>query len=470
MYERDVHKWCKHWDFILIDILCMELALCLAAAIRNVSFLGSQLYRHIAIILVLLNIFVVFFAENYKGILKRGYLVEARRCLSHVLYIVFALLVYLFLINEAGNYSRIIYVLFGVFYYMLTYACRCLRKRQLQAQWKANRGNHSLVIIVNRDNADETVRNICEHNYGAFAINGIAILDADCVGHEIAGIPIVASDGSILKYLKENWVDEVFIHVSDRLPDVQKLLDGCAQMGVTVHLKLPDIILPGMNQRIEKIGDYTVVTKSVRMVMPRQIAFKRALDIAGSLVGLAATGILFLFVAPAIYIRSPGPVFFTQTRIGQNGKRFKIYKFRSMYMDAEECKKKISDRNQVEDGMMFKIDDDPRIIRGVGHFIRRTSIDEMPQFWNVLKGDMSLVGTRPPTEDEWEKYELHHRKRLAFKPGITGMWQISGRTNIRNFEEVVALDTKYISEWSPGLDLKILFKTVQVVIRQEGAV
>lgn len=127
------------------------------------------------------------------------------------------------------------------------------------------------------------------------------------------------------------------------------------------------------------------------------------------------------------------------------------------------------DKNNIKDGMMFKMDDDPRIIKGVGNFIRKTSLDEFPQFWNVLKGDMSLVGTRPPTVDEWEKYDLHHRRRLAAKPGLTGMWQVSGRSSITDFEKVVSLDTQYITEWSLGLDIKILFKTVEVIFKGEGA-
>ena len=150
-----------------------------------------------------------------------------------------------------------------------------------------------------------------------------------------------------------------------------------------------------------------------------------------------------------------------------------MYKFRSMYLDAEERKKELMERNRIQNGLMFKLDDDPRIIggkNGIGSFIRRYSLDEFPQFWNVLKGDMSLVGTRPPTVDEWEKYDLHHRTRLAVRPGITGMWQISGRSEIIDFEEVVRLDQTYIEEWSFGLDIKILLKTVLTVAgKKSGA-
>ena len=151
-----------------------------------------------------------------------------------------------------------------------------------------------------------------------------------------------------------------------------------------------------------------------------------------------------------------------------------------MYMDAEERKKELMAQNRVKDGMMFKMDFDPRIIgneilpdgtrkTGIGEFIRRTSLDEFPQFFNVLMGQMSLVGTRPPTPDEWDRYEYHHRARLATKPGITGMWQISGRSEITDFEEVVRLDTEYITNWSPALDMRILFKTVGVLFTGKGA-
>lgn len=138
-----------------------------------------------------------------------------------------------------------------------------------------------------------------------------------------------------------------------------------------------------------------------------------------------------------------------------------------MYPDADQRKAELMDQNQME-GLMFKMDDDPRIIP-IGRFMRKYSIDEMPQFWNVLKGDMSLVGTRPPTEDEWKQYSPHHRARLSVKPGLTGMWQVSGRSNIVDFEKVVRLDMKYIREWSLKLDFKLLLKTISVVLRGQGS-
>ena len=260
------------------------------------------------------------------------------------------------------------------------------------------------------------------------------------------------------------------------------MADIFLEMGIAVHRGITkNKVMAGSFNQIEKIGDYTVITASLNYARTTQLLAKRGMDILGGLVGCIITLIVTIFVGPAIYIASPGPIFFAQERIGRNGRKFKMYKFRSMYMDAEERKKELMAQNKVSDGMMFKMDFDPRIIgnkilpdgtkkTGIGQFIRKTSIDELPQFWNILKGDMSLVGTRPPTLDEWEKYEPHHRARMSFRPGLTGLWQVSGRSNITDFEEVVRLDTQYIGEWSVKNDIRIIFQTIIRVMKNDGAV
>ena len=218
---------------------------------------------------------------------------------------------------------------------------------------------------------------------------------------------------------------------------------------------------------VDSFAGYTVMSYSINHYDYRRMMIKRMMDIAGGLVGLLITALVTPFVALAIRLDSPGPIFFAQTRIGKNGRRFKIYKFRSMYTDAEERKKELEAQNEMS-GLMFKMENDPRITK-VGKFIRKTSIDELPQFLNIVKGDMSLVGPRPPTEDEFEQYNSHYRRRISMTPGLTGLWQISGRSDISNFDEVVKLDLEYIDNWSIGLDIKILFKTVGAVLKGRGS-
>lgn len=192
---------------------------------------------------------------------------------------------------------------------------------------------------------------------------------------------------------------------------------------------------------------------------------KRSLDILGALVGLGLLAIIGLPIALAIKLDSPGPVLYSQERYGLKGKPFRIWKFRSMVQNADALKSSVANQAQ---GLIFKNESDPRITR-VGHILRKTSLDEFPQFWNVLRGEMSLVGTRPPTADEVSRYRPHHWKRLNVKPGLTGQWQVSGRSAIKDFEEIVKLDLIYQRIWSPWYDLKLILQTVTVLLNRKGA-
>lgn len=196
-----------------------------------------------------------------------------------------------------------------------------------------------------------------------------------------------------------------------------------------------------------------------------QSVLKRGIDVVGSLVGLMITGILFIPIALAIQLDNPGPIFYSQMRCGVRGKPFRIWKFRSMIPDAARLKHLV---NNEAKGGIFKNKNDPRITR-VGRFLRRTSLDELPQFWNVLRGEMSLVGTRPPTIDEVLTYKPHHWARLNVKPGITGEWQVNGRSNVTDFEDVVKMDIAYQETWSVVRDIRLLLRTVQMVLVKNGA-
>lgn len=284
----------------------------------------------------------------------------------------------------------------------------------------------------------------------------------------IGNVPVVAGMEDLEEYLLSHVVDSVFIEAEMPREKREELITRLVQAGVTVHNNLAHVPHGLTHQAVERIGNYTVFTTGMHIATRRQIFLKRFMDIMGGICGSILAVFAMLLFGPLIYIQSPGPIFFTQTRVGKNGRRFKIYKFRSMYMDAEQRKAELMKRNEM-DGLMFKMKEDPRIIP-IGHFLRKFSIDELPQFFNVIRGDMSLVGTRPPTMDEFEQYQLHHRGRLNSKPGITGLWQVSGRNEITDFEEVVRLDTMYIMNWSVSEDIRILWKTVRQVVKGEGGV
>lgn len=482
MFRKSSQGWLKHWDFIAFDLVCLQIAFVISYVIRHgwMNPYGIHLYRNMALFLVFADIAVIFFYETFEGVLKRGYYKEFTRTVNHVFLVELLSVFYLFTIQNGEKYSRGVLYIMGIVYILFTYLVRIFWKNYLLKKMKSH-GERSLLIVTTSDIAEKVIYNIKEYNYEIFYLAGVVIIDKNMIGKRIAGIPVVAAKESVIEYVCREWVDEVFLYTSDKHPVSDDLITDFLETGVTVHLNLARISNTiGRKQLIEKVGNYTVLTTSMNYMTSKQMFMKRLLDIVGGLCGCILTAILFIFVAPAIYIQSPGPIFFSQTRVGKNGKLFKIYKFRSMYMDAEERKKELMKYNKIGDAKMFKMDFDPRIIgnkilpngerkTGIGEFIRRTSIDEFPQFWNVLTGSMSLCGTRPALPEEILYYAPHHHARLAVKPGITGMWQISGRSEITDFEEVVKLDTQYINEWSMGMDFRILFKTVKVVIKGEGS-
>lgn len=482
MYRRKSERWVKHIDFMVVDFIALQISFILSYWVRigNPNPYGEQIYLNIAVILTLIDVLVAIFFESFKNVTKRGYYNEFAMMVKHVCLVLLFLSFYLFSVQAGADYSRIIVYLTGAFYIVLGYISRLFWKKCLKNR-KKEKGKRSLLIITTRSLAVSTICNIQNNNYEQFGIEGLVLTNEDATGESIAGVKVVSDIPHILEYTSGKWIDEVLFNLPEDMPYPEKLVDSFYEMGIVVHTKIagsPE--RGGKKQFVERMGGYTVLTTSINYSSLRQSFLKRSMDILGGIVGCLLTGILILFVGPAIYIQSPGPIFFSQVRVGRNGKRFHMYKFRSMYLDAEERKKELMEKNRISDGRMFKLDWDPRIIgskelpdgtlkKGIGNFIREWSLDEFPQFFNVLKGDMSLVGTRPPTVDEWEKYELHHRARLAVKPGITGLWQISGRSKITDFEEVVQLDMQYINQWSIGLDIKILLKTVGAVFGKDGS-
>ena len=519
VYKRNNQGWLKHIDFILWDAFSLQLAFVLAYAIRHsgIPYL-YEAYRMLAIMLVVVDILIAAIFNTMHNVMKRGLLIETTQTLKQVLLVLVVISLYMFSMQRGETYSRITVYLTAVLHFCLGFLIRQAWKRVVRRIGMYSK-KAAMILVADEKQVPDILEKVSETDDVQYV--GLVLSNRDGTGETINGLPVVATLKTAADYICREWVDEVFVYpaqlsdievhrspiyenvegfIYDRYKDFSKkeyeldtepdspveeqkdtvadLIEACRQMAIPVHVRLP-ISNAGERTFVEKVGGYNVLTSTANYASPQQLALKRGIDILGGIVGSLIALVVIAVVGPKIKRESPGPVLFKQTRIGLNGQRFQIYKIRSMYMDAEERKKELMEQNRVSDGMMFKLDWDPRIIgnkivdgkqvTGIGEKIRSESWDEWPQFFNILRGQMSLVGTRPPTVDEWEKYKYHHRARLAIKPGLTGMWQVSGRSRITDFEEVVKLDTEYINHWSIGLDIRILLKTIKAVSAKDGA-
>lgn len=478
MYQKKAPSWMKHWDFEVIDILCMEFSFVIACLLRHIKmldYLNTTTYLKMGVHLLLISIIVVFFLQSYKDILSRNKWQECTATFRHVTIVQMIFLLYEYLIKEAEILSRAVFLMTWIFSLLMCYFARVLWKKYIRNRIVSERPQNQILLITSIDNAERCLDDLYQKEYREFDVTCIALMKSqECIS-SIKGIPVLNGENAFMEYIRQEVVDEVIIDCFDSNSNMSELVDMFLGMGVTVHITMSFLPEHMPNKMVGRLGDVHVVTTSVKVASPWEIACKRLMDILGGIIGLFFTGIAYIFVAPVIMISSPGPIFFKQKRVGKNGRLFDIYKFRSMYMDAEERKKELMEYNEMQ-GLMFKMENDPRIIgsekgpgKGIGNFIRKTSIDELPQFWNILKGEMSLVGTRPPTVNEYEQYELHHKIRLSTKPGLTGLWQVSGRSDITDFEEIVKLDAEYIENWSIKYDIKIILKTIKVVLQRSGS-
>lgn len=420
------------------------------------------------IITIIIAVLITALFCNIKGdVLNRGKFEELASVFKKSLIGSAVIAVYELLSKTTQGVPRSVYVITFVLGTVLMYLLRMLVKIYMRHRNGGKRTNSVLVVTI-KDRAEDILTRAVSRNDWMRRLDGVVITDEDMTGQQINGVPVVANVHSMMRFIKNEIVDEVFIDVDYKTREsIKPMVMELEDMGITVNLRLEILdSYKDFDCKLGFIGSVPVVTFANRMYDWKGMLVKRCIDIVGSLVGIVFMGIAMIFVGPAIMIESPGPIFFKQKRVGKNGRYFYIYKFRSMYMDAEERKKELMAHNEMN-GLMFKMKDDPRITK-VGKFIRKTSIDELPQFINVLKGDMSLVGTRPPTVGEFKQYEGHHKRRLSMKPGITGMWQAYGRKTVSDFEDIVKMDLDYIDNWSIMLDIKILFKTVQSVFTTGG--
>lgn len=459
----------------LADALAVVFSLTVAGTLRYGNLYALMMAEDIASmysVVLILHVAVFYFLKVYNNFFKRGRYQEFLLSVKYNFIVVSGAVLVGFCMKTSIFVSRLVMGYFLSLNVLMIWVVHLfIRNRKQVLRW-GKRDVTNLLIVSEKNRLSDIMDCFQRSKEKNWNIVGIVLLGERDFPADISGIPVVSDrDDDYLKYATRNVVDEVFIQV-DEIQKREKFLKNMIlefeKMGVVVNLNLDlfDLGLEG-EKRIYNLEQYHVVAFTSRLFDYRMVLVKRLLDIMGALVGLTITVFVGIILAPFLLLESPGPLVFCQNRVGVNGRIFRFYKFRSMYVDAEARKKELMEKNEMQ-GLMFKMENDPRITK-VGAFIRKTSIDELPQFWNVLKGDMSLVGTRPPTVDEYQQYSYYQKRRISFRPGITGLWQISGRSDIKDFDEVVKLDLEYIDNWSLLLDFKIIFKTILVVFRGSGA-
>lgn len=404
MYRKNANGWLKHIDFIILDMICLQIAFVMAYFIKNgnIHLYNDYLYRNMAIILEVADLMVLLIFGTLKGVLKRGYYQEFVKTLKHGFIVCLLAVLYLFTVQKGVFFSRFILFLTIGIYFILTYIVRELWKTHIKKGVNSGK-RRKLLIVTSSTIADKVIENVEKNNYSRYDIVGVALLDKDLIGKQINNVSVVANNETVGMYACKEWVDEVLIVLPKEIAYPNTLIEQLTLAGLTVHMNLAKVVnSPGKKQFVEKIGDYTVLTTSINYASLNELFLKRVFDIICGLLGCILTLIVCIFIGPAIYIASPGPIFFSQERVGKNGKKFKMYKFRSMYLDAEERKAELMKDNKLGDGKMFKLDFDPRVIgnkvmpdgthkTGIGEFTRKTSLDEFPQFFNVLKGVSGII-------------------------------------------------------------------------------
>ena len=486
MHVRSKHSWMKHLDFIIIDAILINVSLFLAYVIRSrdVSHIFKTQYRSIFVILTILHLCIVLFSSTYSDILYRGYFTEFKKVAFHTLKLAIGSYFLLFIMGNIGEKSRFILALFPLIFLFLSYFAHILWKKIILSTTKRGENLRQFIVVTDQRHINEAMSKLKDGTDVSFSIKGVCLTKEPDINSSLfredtyKGTPIVAIGKSMYDYCVNEVVDGVIICLGTKhIDEMRKLADNFLNMGVTVYVVMNLFAKDMPHTMFTHLNSARVISTSINTASPLALFVKRVADIFFGIIGCIATGFLFLILAPLIKKADPkGPIFFKQERAGRNGRKFYMYKFRSMYSDAEERKEELRKQNEME-GLMFKIDGDPRVLgsgkdgtrKGLGYRIREWSLDEFPNAWSILKGDMSVVGTRPPTMDEYEKYELRHKSRLAVKPGLTGLWQVSGRSDITDFEEIVKLDNEYIQNWTIGMDIKIMLKTFVAVFKRQGS-
>lgn len=461
----------QNYTLFFADLMGICLSYALAILTRGIvsDFRRNTQYYMLILFFAVILCLLSYALLNWNAkFISRGYLAEFFFVLKYDTALGCGLGLFLFLTQKAQDFSRLAFAYFLIYNLVLTYLLHLCIKHFFTQIYMRSSSSSKMMVITESKYIEDILPRLQTAAEWSHQITSLAIMDSPLIGQTFHHVPVVAGKDNLFLHINELVLDEVFIYLPEYSnKELGAIIEQFELAGITVHVNIDPFDHLMSHKTSETLAGLTVLTYCISDFDFHRLMVKRILDIVGSLAGILVTVILLPFIAVAIKSDSPGPVFYKQKRIGLNGREFYLYKFRSMYSDAEAKKAELKDKNEI-DGPMFKMTNDPRVTK-VGHFLRKSSLDELPQFFNILAGQMSLVGTRPPTPDEYAQYKLQYRRRLSIKPGLTGLWQVSGRSEIKSFEEVLKLDLHYIDNWSLGLDIKILLQTLVVLFNQKGA-
>ena len=456
---------------IACDMLLVFCAFALAYFVRMYYWGGLDPFLgYIWVVMPAMPLWYYLIARHgLYGSFRRHNSIQIIRRLFNVHLMAGVVLAAVVLFIDREHFSRGLLLLFICFSLILLILERVAARKILGMLRRRGYNFRNCLIVGTREKAHDFIRLVEQHTDWGLRVCGLLQVSTGELKDEVAGYPVHGKLEDIELICKQRPVDEVVFCVDkNQVVDIEEQLLILEELGITVRMILDFYTLDRYQRDLSFFNDNTpILTFHLKSLDAQQLFLKRCLDVLGSLVGLMITALILPFVYVLMRLEDGGPVFFSQYRLGENGRKFKIWKFRSMGVDAEGRKEALRADNEMN-GAIFKIKDDPRVTK-VGKFLRKTSLDEFPQFWNVFKGEMSLVGTRPPTPDEVEHYENWHRRRITIKPGITGMWQVNGRNCIEDFDEIVKLDLRYIDGWNIWLDIRILLKTLWVVLARQGS-
>ncbi len=406
--------------------------------------------------------------------LEGAYRAERGRTLSDELYILFrgtlvgiAAMIFGVFLTTPNYYSRLIFGYTGIIILGVIGTSRAIERQIIDRRHKRGLGVDRVLIVGAGEVGRALMRTIVARPELGYKIVGFVDDDPLKAQTDIGPYPALGTTENLPEILRNNEIHEVIIALPwASYTKIMSVMSQCEQANTRVRI-VPDLFQMAFSRvAVDNLNGIPLLGTKEPVLRDWQVLFKRFLDVFIASLALVVFSPLFLLIAIAIRLDSPGPVIFKQKRVGRNGVEFTCFKFRSMFCDAESKVDLLREQNEAT-GPLFKMRNDPRMTR-VGRFLRRTSMDELPQFWNVLKGEMSVIGPRPALPSEVKEYAPWHRRRLEVPPGITGLWQVSGRSDL-TFDEMVLLDVYYIENWSPFLDLRILLKTIPTVILGSGA-